>query len=62
MQDIEQFLGDHVFLRHNMVTGRVECRRTKTSRGYIVVQRSPEEIRSRLRMMADVGRSPTGCC
>ena len=36
-----------------------ECRRTKTSRGYIVVQRSPEEIRSRLRMMADTGQGVT---
>ena len=24
--DIEAFLGDHVYLRHNVVTGRVECR------------------------------------
>ena len=32
-----------------------EFRRTKTSRGYIVVQRTAEEIKSRLRAMADDG-------
>ena len=32
-----------------------ECRRTKTSRGYIVVQRTAEEIKSRLRALADDG-------
>ena len=26
VEDIEKFLGDHVYLRHNVVTGRVECR------------------------------------
>ena len=26
VEDIEQFLGDHVLLRHNVVTRRVECR------------------------------------
>ena len=26
VEDIEEFLSNHVFLRHNMVTGRVECR------------------------------------
>lgn len=26
VEDIEEFLRNHVYLRHNVVTGRVECR------------------------------------
>ena len=73
VQDIEQFLGDHVFLRHNMVhqISAVRLglafkrlgfafRRTNTMRGYIVVLRSADEIKSRLRSMADGNSTVTG--
>ena len=73
MEEIERFIDDRVALRYNVVTHRTEYHRwsdekgvtqgfqsmrTKHSRGYIVIQRSGDEIKARLQMLA--GQFPIG--
>ena len=68
VEEIQDFLMDHVPLRHNVITGRVEYRdgdmwqpitdlgfrrmRSHGERGYVVVAYSAEEIRARKRIKA----------
>jgi hypothetical protein len=59
VEDIQNFLMDRILLRHNVITGRVEYRLPDSMRGYIVVRRSAEEMRSLRSVMAQESSEPT---
>jgi len=64
VEDIQAFLSDNIFLRHNVITGPVECRIPSADpfsvTGDNVVPYSAEEIKARQRILVNDAESSDG--